>query len=85
MGNALVNLHCYKDAVGAFKKSIKEAKGRKGQALPADSGSAMPTPKVSRLQKLRDVGATVPGCSKDNDYETSVVIVLRLVIKNPEP
>ena len=26
MGNALINLHCYKDAVGAFKKSLKVAK-----------------------------------------------------------
>jgi tetratricopeptide (TPR) repeat protein len=63
MGNALVNLHCYKDAVGAFKKSIKEAKDEKNKRYPRQWIRYADT-EGDRLQKLRDVGATVPGCSK---------------------
>lgn len=63
MGNALVNLHCYKDAVGAFKNSIKEAKDEKNKRYPRQWIRYADT-EGDRLQKLRDVGATVPGCSK---------------------
>jgi tetratricopeptide (TPR) repeat protein len=63
MGNALINLHCYKDAITAFKQSLKVAKTEKSKRYPkqwiryADA-------EATRLQKLRDVGATVPSCSK---------------------
>jgi tetratricopeptide (TPR) repeat protein len=63
MGNALINLHCYKDAISAFQKSLKKAKDKKSKRYPlqwiryADAEG-------TRLEKLRDVGAKVPGCSK---------------------
>ncbi|MDP6198250.1 MAG: hypothetical protein QF884_03905, partial [Porticoccaceae bacterium] len=63
MGNALINLHCYKDAISAFQKSLKAAKDKKSKRYPkqwiqyADAEG-------TRLGKLRDVGATVPSCSK---------------------
>jgi hypothetical protein len=63
MGNALINLHCYKDAISAFQKSLKQAKDKKSKRYPlqwiryADAEG-------TRLDKLRDVGAKVPGCSK---------------------
>jgi len=63
MGNALINLNCYKDAVGAFKKSLKVAKDKKGKRYPKQWIRYAET-EGSRLQKLRDVGATVPGCNK---------------------
>lgn len=63
MGNALINLNCYKDAVGAFKKSLKAAKDKKGKRYPKQWIRYAET-EGSRLQKLRDVGATVPGCNK---------------------
>ena len=63
MGNALVNLHCYDDAVGAFKKSIKVAKDEKSKRYPKQWIRYADT-EGSRLQQLRDVGATVPSCSK---------------------
>jgi len=63
MGNALINLHCYKDAISSFQKSLKAAKDKKSKRYPkqwiqyADAEG-------TRLGKLRDVGATVPSCSK---------------------
>ena len=63
MGNALINLNCYKDAVGAFKKSLKVAKDKKGKRYPKQWIRYAET-EGNRLQKLRDVGATVPGCNK---------------------
>jgi hypothetical protein len=56
-------LHCYKDAISAFQKSLKAAKDKKNKRYPkqwikyADAEG-------TRLGKLRDVGATVPSCSK---------------------
>ena len=63
MGNALINLNCYQDAVGAFKKSLKVAKDKKGKRYPKQWIRYAET-EGNRLQKLRDVGATVPGCNK---------------------
>jgi hypothetical protein len=64
MGNALINLNCYKDAVGAFKKSLKVAKDKKGKRYPRQ-WIKYAEAEGTRLQKLRDVGATVPGCAKN--------------------
>ena len=63
MGSALINLHCYKDAVKAFNKSVKTAKTKKAKRYPSQ-WIKFANAEGSRLQKLRDVGATVPGCSK---------------------
>ena len=63
MGNALINLHCYKDAIGAFKKSLKAAKDEKNKRYPRQWIKYADT-EGARLQKLRDVGATVPSCRK---------------------
>ena len=63
MGSALINLHCYKDAVKAFNQSVKAAKTKKAKRYPAQ-WIKFANAEGSRLQKLRDVGATVPGCSK---------------------
>jgi len=63
MGNALVNLHCYKDSIGAFKKSIKASKDEKNKRYPRQWIRYADT-EGTRLQKLRDVGATVPSCDK---------------------
>ena len=63
MGNALINLHCYKDSIGAFKKSLKAAKSEKNKRYPKQWIRYADT-EGDRLQKLRDVGATVPSCSK---------------------
>ena len=63
MGNALINLHCYNDAIDAFKKSIKVSKDEKNKRYPRQWIRYADT-EGTRLQKLRDVGATVPGCSK---------------------
>ena len=63
MGSALINMHCYKDAVKAFNKSVKTAKTKKAKRYPAQ-WIKFANAEGSRLQKLRDVGATVPGCSK---------------------
>ena len=63
MGSALINLHCYKDAVKAFNQSVKAAKTKEAKRYPAQ-WIKFANAEGSRLQKLRDVGATVPGCSK---------------------
>jgi len=63
MGSALVNLHCYKDAVSAFKESVKAAKTKKSKRFP-QQWIKFADAEGTRLQRLRDVGATVPGCNK---------------------
>ena len=63
MGMALVNLHCYKDGVAAFKKSAKAAKTKKKKRFP-QQWIKFADGEGTRRQKLRDVGATVPGCQK---------------------
>jgi tetratricopeptide (TPR) repeat protein len=63
MGNALINLHCYKDAISAFQKSLKVAKDKKSKRYPLQ-WIRYADVEGTRLQKLRDVGAKVPGCSK---------------------
>lgn len=63
MGNALVNLHCYKDAVSAFKKSLKAAKTKKAKRYPTQ-WIKFADVEGTRLGKLRDLGAKVPSCSK---------------------
>jgi len=63
MGIALLNMHCYKDAITAFRKSLKAAKTKKRKRYPrqfikyADAEG-------TRLGKLRDLGAKVPSCRK---------------------
>jgi tetratricopeptide (TPR) repeat protein len=63
MGSALVNMHCYKDAISAFKKSVKAAKTKKTKRFPRQ-WIKFADAEGTRLQRLRDVGATVPGCNK---------------------
>jgi tetratricopeptide (TPR) repeat protein len=63
MGSALINLHCYKDAVKAFNRSVKAAKTKRAKRFPKQ-WIKFANYEGDRLQKLRDVGATVPGCSK---------------------
>lgn len=63
MGNALVNLHCYKDAISAFQKSLKVATDKKSKRYPKQWIRYADT-EGNRLGKLRDVGATVPSCGK---------------------
>ena len=63
MGSALINLHCYKDAISAFKKSVKAAKTKKTKRFPRQ-WIKFADAEGTRLQRLRDVGATVPGCNK---------------------
>ncbi|MGB2155310.1 MAG: tetratricopeptide repeat protein, partial [Porticoccaceae bacterium] len=63
MGNALINLHCYKDAIKAFQKSLKAAKDKKSKKYPQQWIRYADT-EGTRLGKLRDVGAKVPSCSK---------------------
>jgi tetratricopeptide (TPR) repeat protein len=63
MGNALINLHCYKDAISAFQKSLKKAKDKKSKRYPLQ-WIRYADVEGTRLDKLRDVGAKVPGCSK---------------------
>jgi hypothetical protein len=63
MGNALVNLHCYKDAISAFKKSLKAAKTKKDKRYPTQ-WIKFADVEGTRLGKLRDLGAKVPSCRK---------------------
>lgn len=63
MGNALLNLHCYKDAVTAFNKAVRAAKTKKDKRFP-QQWIKFAKYEGNRLQRLRDVGATVPSCSK---------------------
>jgi tetratricopeptide (TPR) repeat protein len=63
MGSALINLHCYKDAIKAFNKSVKAAKTKREKRFPRQ-WIKFANYEGDRLQKLRDVGATVPSCSK---------------------
>ena len=63
MGNSLINLHCYKDAISAFQKALKRAKDKKTKRYPQQWIRYADT-EGNRLQKLRDVGAKVPGCNK---------------------
>ena len=63
MGSALINLHCYKDAVKVFNKSVKAADTKKKKRFPKQ-WIKFANYEGDRLQKLRDVGATVPNCSK---------------------
>ena len=63
MGSALINLHCYKDSISAFKKSVTAAKTKKTKRFPRQ-WIKFADAEGTRLQRLRDVGATVPGCNK---------------------
>ena len=63
MGSALINLHCYKDAIKAFNKSVKAAKTKREKRFPRQ-WIKFANYEGDRLQKLRDVGAAVPSCSK---------------------
>lgn len=63
MGSALINLHCYKDAVKAFNKSVKASKTKREKRFPRQ-WIKFANYEGDRLQRLRDVGATVPSCSK---------------------
>jgi hypothetical protein len=63
MGNALINLHCYKDAISAFRKSLKVAKTKKDKRYPTQ-WIKFADVEGTRLGKLRDLGAKVPSCAK---------------------
>jgi tetratricopeptide (TPR) repeat protein len=63
MGSALINLHCYKDAVKVFNKAVKAAETKKKKRFPKQ-WIKFANYEGDRLQRLRDVGATVPSCSK---------------------
>jgi len=63
MGNALVNLHCYKDAIVAFQKSLKVATTKKAKRYPKQWIKYADV-EGTRLGKLRDLGAKVPSCRK---------------------
>ncbi len=63
MGNALVNLNCFNDAISAFKKSLKNAKDKKAKKYPRQ-WIQFSESEGSRLQKLRDVGLKIRGCGK---------------------
>lgn len=51
MGSALINMHCYKDAVKAFNKSVKTAKTKKQNVIPL-SGSSLPMPKAADFKSF---------------------------------
>jgi len=63
MGNALINLHCYKDAISAFRKSLKVAKTKKDKRYPTQ-WIKFADVEGTRLGKLRELGAKVPSCAK---------------------
>ena len=63
MGNALVNLNCFNDAISAFKKSLKNAKDKKAMKYPRQ-WIKFSESEGSRLQKLRDVGLKIRACGK---------------------
>ena len=63
MGNALINLNCFKDAISAFKNSLKKAKDKKSKKYPRQ-WIKFAESEGSRLQKLRDVGLDIRGCGK---------------------
>jgi tetratricopeptide (TPR) repeat protein len=63
MGNALVNMHCYKDAIGAFQKALKVAENKKEKRFPKQWIKYADV-EGTRLGKLRDLGAEVPSCRK---------------------
>jgi len=63
MGNALVNMHCYKDAIAAFQKSLKAATTKKAKRYPKQWIKYADV-EGTRLGKLRDLGAKVPSCRK---------------------
>jgi tetratricopeptide (TPR) repeat protein len=63
MGNALINLNCFKDAIFAFKNSLKKAKDKKSKKYPRQ-WIKFAESEGSRLQKLRDVGLDIRGCGK---------------------
>jgi tetratricopeptide (TPR) repeat protein len=63
MGNALINMNCFKDAISAFKNSLKKAKDKKSKKYPRQ-WIKFAESEGSRLQKLRDVGLDIRGCGK---------------------
>jgi tetratricopeptide (TPR) repeat protein len=63
MGNALVNMHCYKDAIGAFQKALKVSKTKKEKKFPTQ-WIRYADIEGTRLGKLRNLGAEVPSCRK---------------------
>jgi len=63
MGSALVNMHCYKDAIEAFQKALKVAEDEKEKRFPKQWIKYADV-EGTRLGKLRDLGAEVPSCRK---------------------
>ena len=63
MGNALVNMHCYKDAIGAFQKALKVSETEKEKKFPKQWIQYADV-EGTRLGKLRNLGAEVPSCRK---------------------
>ena len=60
LGSALVNLHCYNDAVKAFKNARKSEKSEK----TANQWIKYATNEGSRREKLIESGAKITGCKK---------------------
>ncbi|MCB1668092.1 MAG: tetratricopeptide repeat protein [Porticoccaceae bacterium] len=60
LGSALVNLHCYDDAVKAFKEAKKHKKSEKA----AGQWIKYATSEGSRRAKLIESGAKIAGCKK---------------------
>jgi tetratricopeptide (TPR) repeat protein len=63
MGNSLVNMHCYKDAISAFQKALKVSETKKEKKFPTQ-WIRYADVEGTRLGKLRDLGAKVPSCRK---------------------
>ncbi len=63
MGNALINMNCFDDAISAFNKSLKNAKDKKAKKYPRQWIKFAKT-EGGRLQRLRDVGLKIRGCGK---------------------
>ena len=60
LGNAQLNLHCYRDAVRSFEKAAKD----KRSAKFANKWIAYSTREGGRRDQLREMGANIAGCSK---------------------
>jgi tetratricopeptide (TPR) repeat protein len=58
LGNALVNLHCYEDAVEVFRDAAKDQKGR----VTADKWVEYVSGEATRRDRLIESGANISGC-----------------------
>lgn len=58
LGNALVNLHCYEDAVEVFRDAAKDQKGR----VTANQWVEYVSGEATRRDRLIESGANISGC-----------------------